>query len=246
MFLSFYSAFKRLNFSGNRLLDLSILAGFTFQGLLSFSRGGMLVALVGILLLYIFPENSQNGRGVARSNKSKLMSITLIFALYGVFEVANTLTGGNLLLRYQGETQGTLSGTKEVTVDHFVTGRLGIFEKDIDLWLKHFITGVGCGVSKYLRDDVKSVSSHVELSRLLADHGILGLIFALLFFIFIPIKSWQVNVNSSSKIILTTLMAIAVLTTFHAAMRTFVTPLLMILGSLRIFESKNNPPKIKI
>ena len=241
MFLSFYSAFKRLNFSGNRLFDLAIFGGFAFQGLLSFSRGGMMVAAVGILLLFFLPENSQNGRGVTRRNKSILTGIIAIFALYGVFEVVNSVTGGNLLLRYQGETQGTLLGSKEVTADHFVTGRLGIFEKDIDLWLKHYVTGVGCGVSKYLRDEVKSVASHVELSRLLADHGLLGFIFAILFFIMVPLKSWQVNVNSSSKIILITLMVIAILTTFHAAMRTFVTPLLMILGSLKIIESKKIP-----
>jgi hypothetical protein len=62
-----------------------------------------------------------------------------------------------------------------------------------------------------------------------------------MFFILVPLKSWQVNLNSSSKIVIMTLLAIAILTTFHAAMRTFVTPLFMILGSLKITESKINP-----
>jgi hypothetical protein len=242
MFLSFYSVFNRLNYSGNRLFDLAILVGFAFQGLLSFSRGGMTVAAAGILLLLFLPENSQNGKGIARSNKSLLIGVISIFALYGVFEVANAITGGNLLLRYQGQTAGTLLGTKEVTADHFVTGRIGIFEKDIDLWMNNLFTGVGCGSGRYIRDlDKVGVAAHVELSRLLAEHGLLGLIFAIIFFILVPVKSWQANLNSGSRIILITLIFIAILTTFHAAMRTFVTPLFMILGCMKIVESKNNP-----
>jgi len=242
MFLTFYSVFKKLNFSGNRLFDLAILGGFAFQGLLSFSRGGMMVGATGVLMLFFFPENGRNGKGVVLSNKSIAIGVIGIFALYGVFEVANKVTGGNLLLRYQGQTQGTLLGTKAVTADHFVTGRLGIFEKDIDLWRSYFFTGVGCGVSRYLRDvDGYPVAAHVELSRLLADHGLLGLVFSVMFFILVPLKSWQVNFHSGSKIVIMTLLAIAILTTFHAAMRTFITPLFMILGSLKITESKINP-----
>ena len=242
MFLSFYSLFKRLNYSGNRLFDLIILVGFAFQGLLSFSRGGMMVGAIGILIILFLPEKSQNGIAVVRGNKSILIGIIVICALYAVFEVANTVTSGNLLLRYQGETQGTLLGTKEVTANQLVSGRVDIVEKDVDLWLKHIFTGVGCGASRYLRDlDKIGIAPHVELSRLMAEHGLLGIIFAIIIFFQVPLKSWQVNEGSSSKIILITLMTIAILTTFHAAMRTFLTPLLMILGSLKITESRINP-----
>jgi hypothetical protein len=239
MFLSFYSGFKRLKFSGNRLFDLAILGGFAFQGLLSFSRGGMMVGTLGILILLFLPENTHYGMVGGRGNKSILIGVIAIITLYGVFELANTVTGGNLLLRYQGETEGTLLGSKELTADQFVTGRLGIFEKDIDLWLNHIFTGVGCGSGRYMRDvDRVGVAAHVELSRLLAEHGLFGLIFALMLFILLPLKSWQINEDSGSRIISITLLAIAVLTTFHAAMRTFVTPLFMIIGSLKITESR--------
>jgi hypothetical protein len=235
MFLSFYSVHKRLNFSGNRLLDFAILSGFAFQGLLSFSRGGMLVAALGILIILLLPEIRQDGTRVASGNKSIWIGLISIFAIYGVFEIANRVTGGNLLLRYQGQTQGTLLGTKEVTADHFVTGRLGIFEKDIQLWQDNFILGVGCGVSKYMRDEGKLVAAHVELSRLLADHGLLGLIYSGILFA-IPYYSYKTNTKSTNRILLLTLLIIAILTSFHAAMRTFVTPLFMILGVLKIKE----------
>jgi hypothetical protein len=233
MFLAFYSFYKKKNFSGNRILDGIILAGFTFQGLLSFSRGGMMVGALGILLILLLPEE-KNIIGKVKSKGSIIVGVVAIFSLYFVFEIANSITSGNLLLRYQGETNGTLLGTKEVTVDHFVTGRLGIMEQDIALWLKFPLTGVGLGVSQYLRDlDSMPVAAHVELSRLFADHGLLGLIFSYLFFK-IPKDNWMVNKNNSQRNILFVLIIIAAATTFHAAMRTFVTPLFIILGVLKI------------
>ncbi len=234
MFLSFYSVFKRLNFSGNRIFDFIILFSFTFQGLLSFSRGGMVVGVVGILMLLFVSETSNTENN--RSTSIKIGIVALI-ALYGAFEIANNITGGNLLLRYQGETAGTVRGTKEVTVDHFVTGRLGIFEQDVNLWKKYPLTGVGAGASRFLRDSEEiGVAAHVELSRLLADHGLPGLIYAFFFFIRFPLHIFKTNEKSTYKIILLALMTIAILSTFHAAMRTYVTPLFMVLGVLKIKE----------
>jgi hypothetical protein len=238
MFLAFYSVFNKLNFSGNRIFDGIVLAGFTFQGLLSFSRGGMMVGALGIVLILFLPEVKKAGHGIKQLDKSRrkvFVGIIAIVSLYGVFEVANAITGGNLLLRYQGETAGTMRGTKDVTLDHFVTGRLGIFEKDFALWLDHPIAGVGLAASKYLRDPGNDVAAHVEISRLFADHGLLGLMFALIFFNE-PLVNWNRNRNSMQRNILFVLLIIAIVTTFHAAMRTFVTPLFMILGVLRIRE----------
>jgi len=69
----------------------------------------------------------------------------------------------------------------------------------------------------------------------LADHGIFGLIYSILFFgMVFQYKSRVYSGNS----ILYILILIALLTTFHAAMRTFVTPLFVILGSLRLYNPK--------
>ncbi len=234
MFLSFYSIFKKLRFTGYLILDIIILVGFTFQGLISFSRGGILVPAFAIVLLILLPENKTK----EKENKSKsfIISMGAIILLYGVFELTNSITGGNLLLRYKGETAGTLRGTKEITADHYVTGRLGIFEKDIDLWKNNLFTGVGCGSSKSLREQGSNVAAHVELSRLLAEHGLAGLLYSFLFFS-LPYDSYKLNKQSNYKVIMLVLLLIAILTTFHAAMRTFVTPLFMILGVMKIKDN---------
>jgi hypothetical protein len=239
MFLTFYSLFNGLNFSGNRILDGTILLGFTFQGLLSFSRGGMLVGALGIVLLLFLPNIKFYGKRLipkVKQSSSIFIGLLAVISLYFVFEIANQVTGGNLLLRYQGETNGTLMGTKNVTLDHFLTGRLGIMEQDFKLWLEFPLTGVGLGVSQYLRDlDRVGVAAHVEISRLFADHGLLGFIYAFVFFK-IPFDNWRYNRNSTQRNILFILILIAIATTFHAAMRTFVTPLFIVLGYFRINE----------
>lgn len=240
LFLSFYSLINRLNFSGNSLLDGIILAGFAFQGLLSFSRGGMLVGAMGIILLLVLPQNRasiQSRLGFRNNKKSIFVGLFVVISLYFIFEIANSISGGNLLLRYQGETQGTLLGSKKVTSDHLLSGRLGILEKDFALFFKYPLTGVGLGVSQYLRDpEGIKIAAHVELSRFFADHGILGLLFSIFFFL-IPYNSWQLNKKSVHQNILFVLLIIAIATTFHAAMRTFITPLFFILGVLKIKEN---------
>jgi hypothetical protein len=225
LFLSFYSVYNRKLFSGNYIFDISILIGFSIQGLLTFSRGGMIVGVFSAIILLL----------TSKIKFTKIITgIVIVCMLFISFNYVNSLTGGNLLLRYQGETQGTLAGSKENDLNNLVTGRLNILEDDFDLWLKYPIFGVGIGASTYLRDDVK-VASHVELSRLLADHGIFGLIYSILFFgMVFQYKSRVYSGNS----ILYILILIALLTTFHAAMRTFVTPLFVILGSLRLYNPK--------
>jgi hypothetical protein len=229
MFLSFYSLYYRKIFSGNFILDTVVFLGFTIQGLLSFSRGGMLVGLLGILLMTFLGK-----RSIFKSGKAIFLTFLGILILVYAFFAVNTITDGNLLLRYQGETNGTLLGTKEKTADHFVSGRLGIFQKDLVVFSKHPFSGVGLGSSKYLRDEDEIVAAHVELSRLLADHGLSGVIYSILFFglVFSAYKFNKLKTNN----ILFILVFIALATTFHAAMRTFITPLFIIIGS---FSLKN-------
>ena len=83
MFLSFYSVLMKKKFSGNTIVDIIILIGFTFQGLLSFSRGGIIVPAIGIILLITLP----NSKIPLKSNKKKslLIGVFAFILLYGVF-----------------------------------------------------------------------------------------------------------------------------------------------------------------
>jgi O-antigen ligase len=230
MFLSFYSVINRLKFSGLYLLDIGIMLLFAFQGLLSFSRGGMIIAGVGMAIIFFF-----NNRDQIKGKRIYLFvgGITALLAVFILFQVTDEITGGNLSLRYSGETEGTIAGSKDKTADVLVSGRLTILEEDFKLWQDHPILGVGAASSSYLRERMQYIAPHIELSRLLAEHGILGL----LHFIILLSIYWNAYKGLSKKVnkgLFVALFAVAMLTTFHAAMRTYISPTFLILASMLV------------
>jgi hypothetical protein len=229
MFLSFYSIVQKIKFSGYRILDILILVLFTFQGLLSFSRGGMIVGALAIMAFYLLNKEGE------KVNYSKLFFglIGTVILLTVVFKVTDTITDGKLALRYQGETEGSLRGSKEVTTDLFLSGRQSIFLEDLNVWYESPLIGVGAGASMYMRKDTKYVAPHVELSRVMSEHGIIG-IFAFLLLNLMFFKIYTTEQNKSNKGIFVALFILASFTTFHAAMRTYVSPMFYILAVLHV------------
>ena len=230
MFLTFYAVINRLRFSGFLVTDILILFAFAFQGLLSFSRGGMLIGLLCMLIYYFFVFSG----GKSRLNpKSILVLLLVAVAGFAAFRVADQITGGKLLLRYKGETKGTLLGAKDKTLDVITSGRLSIFTEDIILWQRNPIFGVGVGSSSYLRFKTKRVAAHVEFSRLMSEHGTLGLFYFILLLI-VYFNLWKDPFFRPNRNLLLALFVMAFVTTFHAAMRTFVSPMFFILAVLQI------------
>jgi hypothetical protein len=192
------------------------------------------VAIICILILILKNTNNFTPRNI-------LLSVLGILSVFIVFNLIDDITGGKLLLRYQGETEGTYNYGAEKTLKKMTSGRSLIFEEDLKLWYKYPLFGCGVGVSRYLRGGTEEmvVSSHLELSRLLAEHGIFGLIF-FIFLVDLGIKLWRNIKFESWRLILFLLYLVALLTSFHSAMRTFVTPLLMALSSIGMYNVKKN------
>jgi hypothetical protein len=226
-----------------RWLDIGLLFGFVFQGLLTFSRGGMLGMALGVAVFIYYATISKTNQAIKlKFSKSKIIAYAVVaFFVVGVgFLVVDNLTGSTLSLRYKGETAGTQAGSKDKNLNTITTNRFEIFMGDIDLWLEEPLFGVGVGASKYLRKTVENVVAHVELSRLLAEHGILGL---LVFLIWI-LAFFRIRNNSQhplGRAILSAFFVLALYTSFHAAMRTYVTPLLTGLAMMSVVvpASKN-------
>ena len=110
----------------------------------------------------------------------------------------------------------------------------------MDLWYDNLVLGVGVGVSKILR--VGHGATHVELSRLLAEHGHLGLTYVLVIMV-LSIKLYKTNTNAKYQGILLSLFLVAIYTTFHAATRTYISPLLIGVALLGIQGLKENETK---
>lgn len=228
MFLSFYAWLHRLKFSGYRLTDGVITALFAFQGFLTFSRGGMIVGVVGMILAYIL--NSYFSGSSQASNRSRNLSILYfilgLFVVIFMFRQVDKISGGKLSLRYQGETEGTLLGA-EKNLNKLTAGRSIILQEDIALWLDSPILGVGAGASRHIRLlGEQKAAAHLEFSRLLAEHGIAGLFYFLLM-LRLGWIVWKRKTSLLLRNILIILYLIALATSFHSAMRTYITPLLI-------------------
>lgn len=226
--------------SNYRTIDSALILLFVFRGFLTFSRGGMLgagVAILVILFLLTLPGNRVKGTIKLSLPKITLYAIPIIILGLTIFQIANDITGNNLLLRYKGETAGTQAGMKEVDLNTLTTNRYNIFMGDIELWQDHFILGVGVGASQFLRggDLEEATAAHIELSRLLAEHGLLGLLFFILL-LSLPFSIWKENQNALNRAILMSFFVLGLYTTFHAAMRTYVSPLLISLSMINIRE----------
>ncbi len=244
-FLLYIFWINRWKFSGSRIVDTLMLVIFILQGLLTFSRGGMVTGFVGIIILTILLKKVSEYQirrfQLPRIGNYLLPAISLVA---GVFFLVNSLTGGMLFLRYQGETTGTMAGNKQKDLNVITSGRLDILMGDMDLWLENPLVGVGVGASKYLREKMGGVVAHIEFSRLLADQGILGLTyFGIL--IYLGFKLPRSNPDPSVVAIVCALFAIGVFTSFHAAMRTFVSPLTIGLSMVLVRVSAVNKKSLK-
>jgi hypothetical protein len=242
LFLVFYFWLKGIRFTGgNNFFDFGIAMFFLFQGLLTFSRGGIIGGVLGILLLVYNQWFLKNNKNVlSRISKLFLLGIPLIIF---TFLITNDITQGKLLQRYQGETAGTLAGVKEKTLNNVTTGRSDIFLGDVAIFLNHPIFGVGVNESRYYRNYAEGVVAHVELSRLLSEHGILGLIIFLYLIFILAIKMKYLRTKYS---ILVILFILGLYTTFHAATRTFMSPLIMAMACIPMKSIQKSKKQIEL
>ena len=237
MFLVFYFWLKGVNFSGfSIILDLLISILFLFQGLLTFSRGGIIVGIFCILLFIFSSLISKTKQKLIKTQVIilRLMLFGLPLIIFTLFFV-NSFTGGKILLRYQGETTSTINGKNDKTINSITTGRYDIFMEDIDLFLDNPLLGVGLNQSKLLRKESYNVNNHTELSRLLSEHGIFGGMFFLILIYFAFSRMFYLRNN---RAIILILFVMGLFTTFHSATRTFISPLLMSLILLPNIKQK--------
>jgi len=209
---------------------LFIAFGMLAVGVISFSRGGIIVGIIGFFLLFF-----TSVKDILRFRYIKqILIISPVLIATALF--INNKTNGNLFLRYQGETQGTLSGSKEKGINSLTTNRYNIMLGDLNIFENNILFGVSTGKSKDYRIDLEDQLSHVEFSRLFAEHGIFGLLVSLIWIndIFVVRRSHY----GAFKI---ALFIVGFATTFHGAMRTSVSLVLMLYSLIEIVPNKLMP-----
>ncbi len=230
-----YSIFFGIKIFKYKLLDYAVLGFCVFRGLLTFSRGGVTVPFIAfaliILLSFVRVRNLQ-------SFKKGIYLVLGAGLFYLVFLLANSVTGSALEKRYSGET-GLTEKTGERDV---LSGRDQILFIDLQIFADNFLIGVGPGMAKPLRyyyGFSNSVSAHIELSRIFAEHGLLG-VFAIITYIIIIYskrKRWRTYPNETFFLLF--LWWIGFLNSNHNSFRLGITVFFLGIIVARI----NNNPK---
>lgn len=191
-----------------RFVDILLLVLVTFRGIVTFSRGGVIAGGIMIFLLLVVLMLFANSRA-----KSKIISfvVTSIVLLIGIWTYSSVQTGGLIDKRYANQdARGRVKESK-------LTGREKLIEAELKMFLDNPITGIGVGKNKEYREEMTGIeaASHNEISRMLAEHGLLGVI-CLLILLITPVVLY---LDNRQHIFLLSFVVFWLLTINHAAMR---------------------------
>jgi len=185
------------------------------QALLTLSRGGVwgfVVAAAGIGVVGL----------LSAGWRSKVITYAVILAVAAVviYSWLNFFTGGALGFRY---------------AEAGSTNRSDIAQGDLGLFSSHPLIGVGPGMAKFQRGAVvdSDANSHTEYTRLLAEHGTLGVI-ALVALAVMVIQSISWSTTVWNRFLAVGGAFYALFTMSHSATRIAIVAVMFGLGCLRV------------
>ncbi|HLP63707.1 O-antigen ligase family protein [Flavobacterium sp.] len=203
----------------------------SYRGLLTFSRGGMITGFLMILifLLFIYFKAS-------KKNRVKLNYFVIIFVILvsAIWMFTSVKTEGLIDKRYANKN------AMGVEKKDLSTGRNQLVEEEVNWFLDNPFFGIGVGKGTDYRTAKYGFlyASHNEITRLLAEHGMLGVI-ALMILFFTPIFYYMGN---KDNIFLFCFLLFWLLTINHAAMRTAAPSFVYALSVLKIkFDEEEEP-----
>ncbi len=150
-----------------KVLNIGILAFMSYRAIVTFSRGGVLVACFIVLVFIItfyFKTSWKIRRKIFGSTFILFIGVALTWA------ISSASTDGLIDKRYNNED--ALGRTKE----DITTGRAGLLTNELNAFFENPFLGVGVGKLKELRLEKEGIraASHNEMSRIIAEHGIFG------------------------------------------------------------------------
>ncbi|AOW21978.1 hypothetical protein LPB138_01955 [Urechidicola croceus] len=175
--LAVHILFKR-NYTTFLIFDVILLIYIFYRNLLTFSRGGFLTAVFALVFFATFFIYSKRNR---LKSALKYIGIVCFFGL-ALWLYTSDVTGGMIDNRYSNRNA---SGIKKEDV---TSGRTDIFDSELEGLFQNPIFGMGVGSGKYKRIEETGIviASHNEMSRLLGEHGTIGILILLILFV-VPI-----------------------------------------------------------
>ncbi|WP_435412183.1 O-antigen ligase family protein [Psychroserpens mesophilus] len=168
-----------------KILNVVIFSAIGYRAIVTFSRGGVITAIIAIIAFIII----YYGR-VSKKKKSEIMLVSVLFCFsMGVtWFISSTQTDGYIDLRYSNKDH---LGREKQDV---TTGRGQLFRNELSGFISNPFLGIGSSRAKDQRIETEGqgVTSHSEVSRTLAEHGMFG-IAMLIILLFKPIDFRSVN-----------------------------------------------------
>lgn len=212
IFIMAVALFYRKSISGLLMLDVALLGFFIVRGLITFSRGGI---MGGILALLIMVLTAMAISKLYKRSPAILLSVFLMFS-FGIYiwNYVNTITKGKLEYRYTGVDKTTGMAEEDIT-----SGRLVLLGNEIQFFLDNPVIGIGPGMVKFYHTRYlgSPYNTHSEISRLLAEHGLFGLII-LVILVSSPFNHIK-YIDPVIKPLYFGLFTLVIFTMLHSAMR---------------------------
>ncbi|WP_081211284.1 O-antigen ligase family protein [Salegentibacter sediminis] len=212
------------------IIDLILLGMMGYRALITFSRGGVFTAIVCIIAFLVLLYYKKGAREQKRFN-FKILLLGGASLIVWLFSLAQT--GGLLSNRYSN--QDAAGRLKE----DITTGRAELIETELQAFVKHPVTGIGVGKGYEYRlenQDI-SIATHNEISRMLSEHGLLGLV-AIFILLLVPVIFWTKFKNNYYFL---AFLAFWFVTINHSAMRIALPAFVYGLALLYIVDDKKDP-----
>ncbi|MBP6182864.1 O-antigen ligase family protein [Flavobacterium sp.] len=190
-------------------INLIIALNISYRGILTFSRGGMITGFLMIVSLLLFLYFKSNYKGRVKLN---FITAFVSLAMMMTWGYTSFQTGGLIDKRYANQDASGRAKESQLT------GREDIARAEINIFFDNPIFGVGVGKGVEVRESKTGmfVASHDEITRMLAEHGLLGIV-ALLILFFTPLVLYLEN---KFNMFMLCFVLFWFLTINHAAMRT--------------------------
>lgn len=228
MFVAFVRLFLASATRKLQLINAALVVIFAYRCIITFSRGGMYTGLAMIIIflgmMYLLLDTKGKGKLVFLSGLSVLAGLM-------IFTYSSIQTGGLIEKRYANEN------ARGVEKEDASSGRGELAATEWEMFIDNPYLGVGVGRNKEIRLEETGITAatHSEISRMLAEHGSLGLL-GLLILSVTPVVLYM---SDRTQIFALLFMVFWALTINHAAMRIAAPAFVYALALLKVYFPKD-------
>jgi hypothetical protein len=212
-----------------KILNALIFMFIAHRAIITFSRGGVFAAII-IIALFLISLYTKSNR--VQKNQIATTAVLLVFIGVATWVYSAQQTGGLIENRY---TNKDALGREKNDVS---TGRVDLFMSELEGFIDSPFLGVGTSGMKELRIKTrgKGIVSHNEISRVLSEHGIFGVMVLLI----LIIKPLSFRSGNRRNIFFYAFLAFWFATINHSAMRIAAPSFLYALALLNIKYEKRS------